>query len=478
LSRGGATPPWMITMEQPSTPSKVINHSSTRTSASGRGTVILTAVVAALGGLLFGFDTSVISGAMLFLKTDFHLSDTQLEFAVGIALAGALLGAAVAGYCTDRWGRRWMLLVTALGFGVFSVMTGLATGLATFSVARFFVGACIGIASLAVPLYIAEMSPARIRGALVSLNQLAITVGIGVAYFVDYALAASESWRWMFASAVLPAAVLLIGMIFLPESPRWLARKGFRERALENFRRLGRGDEAEAELAEVESALQEEQEGFGILWQPGFRMAVLVGIGLAVFQQITGINTIIYYVPTILRMSGYPTAKTAILGAAIVGVANVLITVVSIALVDRLGRRFLLLLSTAGMGLSLALIGAAFHSKATGTVVFYEVIAYIISFGIGLGPVMWLLISEIYPTKIRGKAMSLAGLSVWGANWVVAGTFLSLLDHAGPARTFWLYGFLCVAAFIFCYAFVPETKGRTLEEIEHHWRRFGNREIE
>src|SRR5271166_75615 len=196
---------------------------STAPSAASRGMVVLTAVVAALGGLLFGYDTSVISGAMLFLRTDFHLSDVQLEFAVGIALAGALLGSASAGYCTDRWGRRWMLLVTALGFGLFSVLSGLAVGLVSFSVARFFVGACIGVASLVVPLYIAEMAPARIRGALVSLNQLAITVGVGVAYFVDYALAASESWRWMFASAVFPAIVLLIGMIFLPESPRWLA---------------------------------------------------------------------------------------------------------------------------------------------------------------------------------------------------------------------------------------------------------------
>jgi sugar porter (SP) family MFS transporter len=458
------------------------NHSSHGTdfkaakgSASSRVTVVLTAVVAALGGLLFGFDTSVISGAMLFLRTDFHLSDTQLEFAVAAALAGALVGSASAGYCTDRWGRRWMLLVTALGFGLFSVLSGLAVGLVSFSIARFFVGACIGVASLVVPLYISEMSPARIRGALVSLNQLAITVGIGVAYFIDYAFASSQSWRWMFASAVFPAIVLLIGMIFLPESPRWLARKGFRDRALENFRRLGRGDEAETELAEVEGVLQEEPEGFGILLQPGFRVAVLVGVGLAIFQQITGINTIIYYSPAILQMSGYPSAKAAILAAGIIGVANVLVTLVSMALVDRLGRRFLLLLSTAGMGIALALIGMAFHQKSASNVVFYEVIAYIVSFGIGLGPVMWLLISEIYPTKIRGKAMSLATLSVWGSNWVVAGTFLSLLNHAGPAKTFWLYACICVAAFIFCYAFVPETKGRTLEEIEHHWQHFGEK---
>ncbi len=444
-------------------------------SASSRVTVVLTAAVAALGGAIFGYDTSVISGAMLFLRTDFHLTDVQLEFAVGIALAGALVGAALAGYSTDRWGRRWMLLLTAVGFGVFSVLSGLAVGLVSFSIARFFVGMCIGMASLTVPLYIAEMSPARIRGALVSLNQLAIGTGIGVAYFVDYALASSESWRWMFASAVFPAVVLLIGMIFLPESPRWLARKGFREKALENFHRLGRGDEAEAELAEVESTLQEEQEGFGILLKPGFRVAVLVGVGLAIFQQITGINTIIYYSPAILQMSGYPSAKAAILAAAIIGLANIIVAAVAMMLVDRLGRRFLLLLSTAGMAVALALIGVAFRQHWGGGVMLYVVIGYCVAFGIGLGPVMWLLISEIYPTKIRGKAMSLATLSVWGSNWVVAVTFLTLLHRAGPANTFWLYGCISVAAFAFCYIFVPETKGRTLEAIEHHWLHFGEK---
>jgi MFS transporter, SP family, galactose:H+ symporter len=441
--------------------------------ASSHGTVVLTAAVAALGGLLFGYDTSVISGAMLFLRTDFNLSNAQLEFAVGIALAGALAGSAVAGYSTDRWGRRTVLLATGIGFGLFSLLSGLALGLTSFSVARFFVGTCIGVASLVTPLYLAEMSPARIRGALVSLNQLAITVGIVVAYFVDYVLASGRDWRWMFATAVFPALVLVTGMLFLPESPRWLARKGYRERALQGFRRLGRGDEAEAELREVEKALEEEREGFRSLFQSGFRVAVLVGVGLAIFQQITGINTIIYYSPEILRMSGYPSAKAAILAAAVIGVVNVAVTIVSIFLVDRLGRRFLLLFGTAGMALALGMMGAAFRSQSSGRVIFYEMLAYVVSFGIGLGPVMWLLISEIYPTKVRGQAMSLATLSVWGSNWLVAGTFLSLIHAAGPAGTFWIFGFICVLAFVFCLAFVPETKGKTLEAIESHWRRFG-----
>jgi sugar porter (SP) family MFS transporter len=280
----------------------------------------------------------------------------------------------------------------------------------------------------------------------------------------------------MFASAVFPAVVLVIGMFFLPESPRWLARNGFREKALENFHRLGRGDEAAAELAEVESVLQEEQEGLGILLRPGFRVAVLVGVGLAIFQQITGINTIIYYSPAILQMSGYPSAKAAILAAAIIGLANIVVAMIAIAVVDHVGRRIMLLISTAGMAVALALIGIAFQQHWGGTVMLYVVIAYCVAFGIGLGPVMWLLISEIYPTKIRGKAMSLATLSVWGSNWVVAVTFLTLLNRAGPAKTFWLYGVISIAAFVFCYIFVPETKGRTLEQIEHHWQHFGEKE--
>jgi sugar porter (SP) family MFS transporter len=328
------------------------------------------------------------------------------------------------------------------------------------------------MASLVTPLFLAEMSPARIRGALVSLNQLAITIGIAVAYFIDYELAASQNWRWMFMTAVFPALILILGMIFLPESPRWLARAGHRERALEGFHRLGRGAEAEKELEDIERVLVEEQEGFAILLQPGFRIAAFVGIGLAIFQQITGINTIIYYSPEILRMAGYSSAQAAIVAAGIIGVVNVLITIVSIFLVDRLGRRFLLLFGTAGMAVALTLVGLAFQRHTTGKAVFYAVIAYIIFFGIGLGPVVWLLISEIYPTKIRGKAMSLATLTVWGANWVVAGTFLSLIHSAGFTGTFWIYAVICVAAFFFCLTFVPETKNKSLEEIERHWRQF------
>jgi len=435
--------------------------------------VVLTAAVAALGGLLFGYDTSVISGAMLFLRTDFGISDAQLEFAVSILLAGALAGSALAGYAADRWGRRSVLLFTGLGFAAFAVLSALSVGIVTLALSRFFIGVCVGIASLVTPLYIAEVSPSRHRGALVSCNQLAITTGILLAYFVDYAFAAAGNWRWMFASAVFPSLALLVGMIFLPESPRWLARKGFGDRALKSLQRLGRGDEAETELSEVESTLHGEQEGLKTLLLPGFRLAVMVGVTLAFLQSITGIDTIIYYAPEVLRRSGYPSAKAAILATAVIGVANVVITVVSMFLIDWLGRRFLLLFSTAGMAMALGMVGVSFYRQSASLMVFYELVAFVVFFGIGLGPVVWLLISEIYPTKIRGTAMSLATLANWGADWLITGTFLSLVHLAGPAGTFWTYALISVLAFVFSYTFVPETKGKSLEAIERDWLRLG-----
>ncbi len=440
---------------------------------SPKAMVFLTAATAALGGLLFGYDTAVISGAQLFFKSSFHLSDTQLELAVGVVLLGAMLGAALGGWLTDRLGRKSVLLATGVCFGVFSLWTGLSTGLATFVAARFLVGACIGVASMLTPLYISEMSPARIRGALVSLNQLAITVGIVVAYGVDYALAARQDWRMMFISAVLPAIVLVTGMLFLPESPRWLAKKGRREDALNNFRRLGREDEAQQELADVERVLREETGKFSELFRPGFRIAVWIGVGLAVFQQITGINTIIYYAPTILRNAGFSSARVAILGTVGIGVVNVLATVVSILLIDRLGRKPLLLIGCLGQAAMLGYVGYSFAHHRHGLAVFAGVLLYIVFFAISLGPVVWLMLSEIYPTKIRGAAMSLATFANWFANWVVTVTFLSLLDKLGSVHTFWLFAILSIAAMLFCLWLVPETKGRSLEEIEESFRHLG-----
>ncbi|MGH9490841.1 MAG: sugar porter family MFS transporter [Terriglobales bacterium] len=446
-----------------------------RRGLSPRATVILTASTAALGGLLFGYDTSVISGAMLFFQHTFHLTTVQLEWAVSAVLLGAMAGSACGGRLTDLWGRRPVLLGTGVAFGVFSVWTGLSTGLATFVIARFFVGCCIGVASLVTPLYISEMSPANIRGALVSLNQLAITVGIGVAYIVDYALAGAKDWRMMFITAVIPAAVLVVGMVFLPESPRWLAKGGRPAEALANFRRLGREQEAQAELADVERVLREETGKFWDLFRPGFRTAVWIGIGLAILQQITGINTIIYYAPDILTHAGYNSAKAAILATAIIGIVNILTTVLAIFLVDRVGRKPLLIIGSAGMAASLFYVGYAFARHLTGLGVFIGVVVYIIFFAVSLGPVVWLMIAEIYPTKIRGAAMSLATCCEWGANFVVAVTFLSLLKAAGAADTFWIFAALSILGLLFCWLVIPETKSKSLEQIEEDFRRLGRR---
>jgi len=265
---------------------------------------LLIAVTAAVGGLLFGYDTSVISGAILFVRSLFQLSSTQTELAVSIVLAGAALGAAVAGYFADRFGRKPVLIVDAVIFGVFAIVTGSANGLALFLVARFLVGVAVGVASMITPLYIAEVAPARIRGALVTLNQLAIVTGIVVAYYVDYLFSGAGNWRAMFISAVVPSVVLLVALVFLPESPRWLATQQRLDEALRILSRVETAEEAQRNLQELREVTETDNLSFGDLFALRFRRPLLIGVLLAVFQQITGVNTIIYYTPTILQMAG------------------------------------------------------------------------------------------------------------------------------------------------------------------------------
>lgn len=431
---------------------------------------ILIAVIAAIGGLLFGYDTSVISGAILFVRRQFALSPFQTELAVSIVLAGAALGAALAGYLSDRFGRRPVLLVNAIIFGVFAFATGMANGLALFLAARFLVGLAIGVTSMITPLYIAELAPASIRGALVTLNQLAIVTGIVVAYYVDYLFSGSSNWRAMFISAVIPSVLLLVALIFLPESPRWLASRGQFDDARKVLERVENPEEAQRNLAELRRVTETDRLSFWDLFAPRFRKPLIVGIGLAIFQQITGVNTIIYYTPTILQMGGYHSASTAILATVLVGGVNFVATIVSLFLLDRVGRRPLLLVGIAGMTYGLAHLGYSFgvhHVSASAVLV--DVVIYLASFAISLGPIFWLLISEIYPTTVRGQAMSLATVAIWIADLLVSITFLSMVGAFGARASFWLYGAACVAAFIFSVKLVPETKDRTLEQIEASW---------
>ena len=427
-------------------------------------------IAAALGGLLFGYDTSVISGAILFLRQQFRLSSVETELAVSIVLAGAVVGAAVAGYFGDRFGRKPVLIADAILFAVFSALTGAAHGLGLFLFARFMVGLAVGVTSMITPLYIAEVAPPKVRGALVTLNQLAIITGIVVAYGADYFFAPSANWRAMFISAVVPAAILLAALIFLPESPRWMAAQGHFDDAFALLSRLESPEEAHRHIEELREVTLADQLKFRDLFGLRFRKAALVGIGLAVFQQLTGINTIIYYTPTILLMAGFKNASAAILATVLMGGINLAATIVSLLLLDKVGRRPLLLFGIAGMGVSLAHLGYAFNAtQISHATILLDVMGYLACFSIGLGPVFWLLISEIYPTTIRAEAMSAASVTIWICDLLVTITFLSLVERFGARYTFWFYGAMCIAALFFCLQIVPETKGRTLEEIEASW---------
>ena len=444
--------------------------------STGRAFVYIAAIFAALGGLLFGYDTGVISGAELFLKNDFTLSTFALEVIVSGVLAGAAVGAMLGGRLADLFGRRKLLIVTAIIFGVGGIVCAAATSPAILVIGRIIVGLGIGLASGTVPVYISEVSPAEARGWQVSLFQLAITVGILLAYIVDYAFASIQGWRWMFGLAVVPAAIFGMGMLFLPESPRWLARRGHHEKARAMLTRIRGTPDVSAELQEIERSLAhaDERGRLSDLFTPSVRPALVVGIGLAVFQQVTGINTVIYYAPMIIQSAGISSESGAILATAGIGLVNVLMTIVAMWLIDRVGRRPLLLVGTAGMVATLGLLGLAFHTSGkSGELVWLAVISmmlYVASFAISLGPIFWLLISEIYPLKIRSSSEGLAAAFNWGSNLLVSLTFLTLLQMIGSARTFWLYGLFAIAAWIFSYFRVPETKGRTLEEIEEFWR--------
>ena len=449
---------------------------STSLHAGGRAFVYLAAAFAGLGGLLFGYDTGVISGAELFFKNDFTLSTFALEVIVSGVLAGAAVGALAGGRLADLFGRRLLLIVTAVIFAVGAVICAAATSASILIAGRIIVGLGIGLSSGTVPVYISEVAPADARGWTVSLFQLAITLGILLAYVVDYAFSKSQAWRWMFGLAVVPAAIFAIGMFFLPESPRWLVRHGDSNRARAVLARIRNTPDVGSELAEIEQSLTQSQEhgSWRDLLSPALRPALIMGIGLAVFQQVTGINTVIYYAPLIIQSAGVSSASGAILATAGIGVVNVLMTIVSMWLIDRIGRRPLLLTGIAGMVLTLGFLGWAFHStirsESLSVLAVVSMMVYVASFAIGLGPIFWLLIAEIYPLRVRSSSEGLAATFNWGSNLLVSLTFLTLLQGIGAPRTFWLYGIFAIGAWIFSYRLVPETKGRTLEQIEQFWR--------
>jgi SP family galactose:H+ symporter-like MFS transporter len=444
--------------------------------------VRLAAAITATGGLLFGYDTGVISGALLFIKEDFApVSDFLQGVIVSFLLVGAVTGALTGGPLSDRVGRRPTVLLAASIFAVGAIAAAVAPSAGFLIFARFILGLGVGLASLVVPLYIAEIAPPETRGALVSLNQLMITIGILFSYIVGVAFTPIEGWRYMFAVAVIPALILGIGMFTLPESPRWLVKNGMLDKA-RSVLLLSRVEaDVETEMQQMEEIerieRQQAEVGYKELLAPWIRPALIIGVGLAIFQQITGINTVIYYAPTILEKVGFSAGGAIAATALGVGVVNVGFTILAVYVVDRVGRRPLLLIGLVGMTVSLGLLGVVFSLGATsgvaGLLATICLALYIASFAISLGPIFWLMISEIYPLNMRGSAMSIAALCNWGSNFIVALIFPVLLATFGGAGSFWLFAAIGIVAWIFVYFMVPETKGRSLEEIESDLRGTG-----
>jgi sugar porter (SP) family MFS transporter len=433
--------------------------------------VLFGAAITALGGLLFGYDTGVISGALLFIGKDFPgLTSFDKELLTSILLIGALVGALAAGRIADRIGRRPTVLGTAALFVAGVLLAAFSPSFGVLVGARVVIGLAVGSSSMVVPLYIGEVVPPRIRGALVIFNQLALTSGILASYLVDYGLAASENWRLMFGLAAIPAILMFIGMLFQQESPHWLVAQGREDDARTVLRRVRAEGDIDAEIAEVR-ALSAGRSGLRELLKPGLRRVVTIGVMLAVFQQITGINTIIYYAPTLLSAAGFGNSA-ALLANVVNGAVNVLMTIVAIRLIDRVGRRPLLIGGTTGMALAMLVVALTFAlggSQLHGISAYVAIVGLLLytgSFAIGLGPVFWLLISEIYPVHIRGQAMSVATMANWGANFVVTVSFLTLLSAIGNAGTFFLFAGLSVFAVVYFYRRVPETKNRSLQDIE------------
>jgi SP family sugar:H+ symporter-like MFS transporter len=429
-------------------------------------------IFGALGGLLFGYDTGVIAGALLYINKDLELTPTLQGVVVSSLLVGAMLGSIVAGPLADAIGRRRLVLIAAVTFIVGAIGSALAPSAGVLILFRVVLGLAVGAASVIVPLYLAELAPTGIRGAIASLNQLMIVTGILVAYIVNLALAASGGWRLMLGLAVVPALVMLLGMLFMPETPRWLVSKDREPEAREILRRSRDEAAVEKEIHDIKSVERQEEGGVRELLAPWVRPALVVGMGLAILQQIVGINTIIYYAPTTLTNVGFGNSA-AILANAGIGVLNVGMTLVAIWLIDKVGRKPLLLVGALGMALSLAILAITSlvlpEPKGLGLVGLITVAClagFIVSFAVSWGPIVWVMLAEIFPLKIRGAAMGVATLLLWGANFVVSLTFTILLSAVGIGYLFLGYAVIGVLAFLFVRFFVVETKGRSLEEIE------------
>jgi sugar porter (SP) family MFS transporter len=433
------------------------------------GAVMRIAAVVALGGFLFGYDTGVISGALSFITTDFHLSSFTSGLVVSAILVGAMVGSLSSGRIADRFGRRTAIIVAAAVFTLGAIFAAVAPSAPALVAARVVLGLGVGLASALVPVFIAEVAPPAARGRLVAINQLLITIGIVVAYAIGYAFTSSHDWRAMFAIAVIPSVGLGIGMLFMPESPRWLIAQGREDEARRVLARVRPAGDADAEIEEIRQVRPEDAVKLRELARRWVIPALVAGVGLQILGQATGVNTVIYYAPTIFKHAGLG-SSAAILATVGVGVVNMVMTVVGMNLVDRIGRRRLLITGVAIQMLALVALSLTFSiaglSASTGMIAFVLVLIYIAAAAACLDVVIFIIPSEIYPLAVRGTAMSVTLFANWGMGFVVSLTFLSLLQALGTSGSFWLYAGLCAVTVVFAARFIPETRGRSLEDIE------------
>ena len=441
--------------------------------AQARRNVTITAAIAGLAGLLFGYDTGIVAGALLTITPEFGLNSLQAGLVVGAVPIGAVGGAWFASYGADKYGRRTLILISAAIFIAGAVVSAIAPDSFILIVSRVVIGAGIGVASAVAPVYISEVAPADMRGGLVTFFQLAVTIGILVAYLVGLAFTdLNEGWRWMLGLGAVPALILAIGILRLPHSPRWLMMQDDTEgakSALEKVRPAG-PEAIDLEIQQIRDSTGPDTSRWSDLKAPAVKAALLVGIGLAVLQQITGIYTVIYYAPTIIQSTGVDSASSAILASLGVGIINVFMTVVAMRLLDRVGRRTLLFIGVTGMSVSLFALGLAFINGMPETVstvmAIGSLMLFVSSFAISLGPIFWLLNAEVYPLAVRGKAAAAGTMTNWFFNFLVSVTFLSLIELLTETGAFWLYGSIGLVTLWFCWKFVPETKGKTLEQVD------------
>lgn len=447
---------------------------SSGSSASATRFVYVVATIAALGGLLFGYDIGIISGALLFIQDAFPLTPFLEGLVVSSILIGAMLGAGISGNLSDRLGRRKLILIAAIIFGGGALGMALSPTLGILILFRIVTGLGVGASSVLVPTYISEISPTERRGSLSSVFQLAITLGILLAYVVNFALSSFGAWRWMLGLAAVPAVILFVGMYLVPETPRYLIKNGYMESARSVLRRSRGREDIEGEVEEIQKVEQEEaQLAASELLSGWVRPMLVVGIGLAVLQQLVGINTIIYYAPTIINSTGVG-VSVSILATVGVGIVNVLFTFVAIWLIDKIGRKKLLLFGLVGMMVASFLLGLGFALPGLSGIIAYitlgSMFLYIASFAASFGPVLWVMLPELFPLRIRGSAVGVSSLSNWAGNFVIALSFPILVAAFSQTPVFWGLGVMCIIAIAFIYFIVPETMGRSLEEIEEDLR--------